>query len=85
MSQVSTETTKPTKKSPKRARSAYSLYTMDTAVKTALKEAHPDVAFTSFSKLISAQWKGLSESEKQPYVEASNKEKGEMAQKLISI
>ena len=63
----------------KRARSAYSLYTMDISVKTALKAANPDVAFTNFSKLVSVQWKTLSEADKQPYVEASNKEKAEMA------
>ena len=79
------ELTSTSGKERKRARSAYALYTMDQKVKDAIKVKHPDVEFTTFSKIISAQWKEMSDDEKAPYVEASNKEKEEMAAKKVIV
>ena len=65
----------------KRARSAYTLYTMDDEVKSMVKVDHPDASFTDFSKILAAQWKTLTDQDKEKYTIASGKEKVEMAEK----
>jgi len=63
----------------KRAKSAYTLYSSDSAVREKVTKANPDADFGTLSKLISAQWQGLSDELKKPYLDASEKEKTEMA------
>ena len=65
----------------KRARSAYTLYTMDDEVKSKVKVDHPDASFTDFSKILAAQWKTLTDQDREKYTIASGKEKEEMAEK----
>jgi predicted RNase H-like nuclease len=61
----------------KRARSSYTLFTMNSDVKSLIREEHPDVQFSEFSKYLSIKWKSMSDEDKKPYSEASDKEKSE--------
>lgn len=68
-----------TKPKQRRAKSAYTLYSSNADVRLKLKTEHPIASFGEISKLISKQWKELSTTERQPYIEKSNLEKAEMA------
>ncbi len=65
------------KKERKRARTGYMLYKGDEQVRKALREAHPEADFAAFSKLLSEQWKQLSDDEQQPYKDIAAAEKAE--------
>ena len=58
---------------PKRARSAYMLFAME--ARKELSAKNPKATFGELGKLAAEKWKTLSEKEKQPYVDRSEKEK----------
>jgi len=69
----------------KRGRSAYTLYSSDKEVRDAVKSANPDASFGGISKILSKQWKELSDELKQPYIKQSDLEKQKTAaEKLAS-
>ena len=68
-------------KERKRARTAYTFYTMDLEVRQKLRTEYPDAKFSEFSKILSKQWKILSEEDKKTYQELSKSERLEMQNK----
>lgn len=57
---------------PKRPRTAYLLFAED--CRTKLKKTQPDLGFTDVSKVVSQEWKELSEMKKNAYVKTAEKE-----------
>lgn len=66
------------KKKP-RAKSAYTLYASNQEVRAKAKAANPEADFGEMSKIIGVQWKGLSGGAKKQYLDASQKERDELA------
>ena len=69
----------------KRARSSYTIFTMNPEVKNSIREEHPDVSFQEFSKYLSEKWNAMSDEDKKPYCEASDKEKLELSNQQSNL
>lgn len=61
------------KTGPKRATTAYFFFTAE--MRERVKEENPDLKITELAKVMGAQWKALSEEEKQKYNEMAEKDK----------
>jgi len=62
----------------KRAKSAYIQYSTDPKIRAPIVEANPEAKPNEITKLISAQWNGLTTEEKQPYQDLYEKERQEL-------
>ncbi|KAJ1960609.1 Non-histone chromosomal protein 6 [Dipsacomyces acuminosporus] len=58
---------------PKRALSAYMFYSQ--ANRERVKKDNPDVTFGQIGKILGAEWKGLSDSAKAPYLKKAEEDK----------
>ncbi|KAL7411578.1 high mobility group box domain-containing protein [Mrakia frigida] len=61
------------KNAPKKALSSYMIFSQEQRAK--VKEDNPSATFGELGKLLGAKWKGLSDGEKQPYVDLADKDK----------
>ncbi len=65
-----------------RAKSAYLHYSLNVTVRNAAKQANPDLKVTELAKVLGAQWKALSEEDRQPFILANQQEKEALANEL---
>lgn len=65
---------------PKRPNSNYIIFSKE--VHTSIREENPNVSMGEISKLISAKWKSLSDSQRQKYTDKATKEKEEYEVKI---
>jgi hypothetical protein len=64
-------------------RSAYSIFFK--SARPQIREQHPDITFHEYPTLCSSVWKGLSEEEKAPYLEAAAQDRERYNQELANI
>ena len=57
----------------------------DPQVRSPVKEKNPNVKSSDLTKIIAKQWNELSEKEREPWVEKSNKEKSELRENPIMV
>ena len=72
---ISSKPTTTTGKARKRAKSAYQFWKSDEEVKAKFREDHPDSDGPTTNRLMGQHWKALSEEDRVPYQEMSDKDK----------
>eukprot|EP01045_Picozoa_sp_COSAG04_P029029 COSAG04_NODE_4661_length_1960_cov_46.084363_2_plen_178_part_00 len=69
----------------KKQKSAYSFFATDKSVLSKLKTANPDASAAELTKLKKQQWKELSESEREQFIDAASADQLRYKNELVSL